>query len=306
METFNTRIPRELAVQYGEQAVQIMRQGVYRAPSGRNVTIADLVERSTQGTISYPPEIPLPDAHIGDYQTQIEVANETTLAAVQRLHQSGHHPVALNFASATHPGGGFLSGALAQEEYLARSSGLYACLVQNPMYAFHRARHDPLYSDYVIYSPEVPVFRADDGTLLETPYTVGMITSPAVNAGALHPGRQAEIRPAMWPRILKVLSAGVLHGHDSIVLGAWGCGAFGNDSSEIAQLFQMALEENFKGAYNQVIFAILDWSPEKRFIGTFQRVFAGGDDQAYGLRRRRATAFCAIPLQSDCDTAHHL
>jgi hypothetical protein len=58
METFNTRIPRELAVQYGEQAVQIMRQGVYRAPSGRNVTIADLVERSAQGTISYPPEIP--------------------------------------------------------------------------------------------------------------------------------------------------------------------------------------------------------------------------------------------------------
>ena len=60
METFNTRIPRELAVQYGEQAVQIMRQGVYRAPSGRNVTIADLVEHSTQGTISYPQKYPCP------------------------------------------------------------------------------------------------------------------------------------------------------------------------------------------------------------------------------------------------------
>ena len=69
-----------------------------------------------------------------------------------------------------------------------------------------------------------------------------------------------------------------------IVLGAWGCGAFGNDSSEIAQLFQRALEENFKGAYRQVIFAILDWSSGKRFIGPFQRIFASDDDQAYGRR----------------------
>jgi len=42
METFNTRIPRELAVQYGEQAVQIIRAGTYRTPSGRIVSIADL------------------------------------------------------------------------------------------------------------------------------------------------------------------------------------------------------------------------------------------------------------------------
>ena len=165
--------------------------------------------------------------------------------------------------------------ARAQEEYLARSSGLYACLRTNPMYAFHCARHDPLYTDYVIYSPAVPVFRADDGTLLETPYTVGMITSPAVNAAALPPERNAEIGPAMWLRILKVLAAGIAHGHDSIVLGAWGCGAFGNDGAEIAELFRQALQENFRGAYRQVLFAILDWSREKRFIGPFQPAFGG-------------------------------
>jgi uncharacterized protein (TIGR02452 family) len=279
METFSTRIPRELTAQYGQEAAQIIQSGAYRAPSGKIVSVADLIARSVQGTTSYPPDVPLPETHIGAAQTRIEIANETTLAAVQRLRRSGHHPVALNFASATQPGGGFLSGARAQEEYLARSSGLYACLRANPMYAFHRARHDPLYTDYVIYSPEVPVFRADDGTLLETPYTVGIITSPAVNAGALPRGRQAEILPAMWSRILKVLAAGVCHAHDSIVLGAWGCGAFGNSSSEIAPLFRKALEENFKGAYGQVIFAIIDWSQEKRFIGPFQRVFAGGNDQ---------------------------
>jgi uncharacterized protein (TIGR02452 family) len=77
----------------------------------------------------------------------------------------------------------------------------------------------------------------------------------------------------MWLRILKVLSIGVKHGHDSIVLGAWGCGAFGNDGHEIAALFRKALEQNFKGAYRQVIFAIVDWSRERRFIGPFQEAF---------------------------------
>lgn len=275
METSNTQIPRALAAQYGQQAVQIIQEGAYRAPSGRLVNIADLVERAVQGAISYAPDRLLPQTYVGSYQTRIEVANETTLAAVQRLRESGYHPVALNFASATHPGGGFLSGARAQEEYLARSSGLYACLQMNPMYGFHRARHDPLYTDYVIYAPAVPVFRSDDGVLLETPYTVGIITSPAVNAAALPSERRAEIGPAMWQRILKVLSAGIVHGHDSIVLGAWGCGAFGNDGVEIAQLFRQALGENFQGAYSRVIFAVLDWSREKRLIGPFQRAFGG-------------------------------
>lgn len=74
---------------------------------------------------------------------------------------------ALNFASATHPGGGFLSGARAQEESIARSSGLFACLEGREMYSWHRSRLDAMYSDWIIYSPDVPVFRTDDGELLE-------------------------------------------------------------------------------------------------------------------------------------------
>jgi uncharacterized protein (TIGR02452 family) len=95
----------------------------------------------------------VPETHTGDNQTVIEVKNETTLAAARRLLDLARKPVALNFASATHPGGGFLSGGLAQEESLARSSGLYACLRNNPMYEYHRSNYDPLYSNYAIYSP---------------------------------------------------------------------------------------------------------------------------------------------------------
>lgn len=271
-----TRISRDLAREYGHQAVQILEAGQYVAPSGRTVQIGEQLERAVQGTVSYPPDVSLPEAQPGPHATRIQVINDSTLAAARLLLDEGHHPAALNFASANRPGGGFLNGALAQEEYLARSSGLYACLRDNPMYGFHRAQRNALYTDYVLYSPEVPVFRGDDGSLLEEPYTVGIITAPAVNARALRkyaPGRKKAILPAMWSRILKVLAVGLQHGHDSLVLGAWGCGAFGNDSRDIASLFHRALTENFQGAYRRIIFAILDWSEEKRYIGPFEELF---------------------------------
>jgi uncharacterized protein (TIGR02452 family) len=268
-----TKISRELAAEYGREAVQITQSGSYTSPSGKVVDISDRVRSAAQDTRSYPPGSPVPESITGTNPTGIEVLNDTTLAAAQRLIAAGHQPVALNFASATHPGGGFLNGARAQEEYLTRSSALFACLRDNPMYEYHQSRYDPIYTDYTIYSPGVPVFRSDDGSLLEQPYTVGIITSAAVNASRLDARRHPEVGPAMWARILKVLAIGLLHGHDAIVLGAWGCGAFGNDGREIAGLFKRALDENFKGAYKRVLFAIVDWSPEKRFIGPFCQAF---------------------------------
>ena len=278
MSTFKTGISRELAAEYGRGAVLITESGEYPAPSGRVVNVSRLVKRSIDGTVSYPPDQPFQESARGNHQTKISVENMTTLEAARRLINEGRRPAVLNFASATDPGGGFLAGARSQEEYLARSSGLYACIRDNAMYAFHRSRRDPLYTNYVIYSPDVPVFRSDNGSLLDEPYTVGIVTCPAVNARKMVHERSNEIGGAMWVRILKVLSIGVKHAHDSIVLGAWGCGAFGNDGNEIAELFYRALEQNFKGAYRQVVFAILDWSRGRRFIGPFQEAFKVNPD----------------------------
>lgn len=128
----------------------------------------------------------------------------------------------------------------------------------------------------MIYSPDVPVCRSDEGFLLEEPCKVLIRTSPAVNTDAVEENKRNKILPAMESRILKVLSVGLLIGHDSIVLGAWGCGAFGNDPYEIAKLFHGALEQNFKGAYARVVFVIPDWSPERRFIAPLQKSCAPG------------------------------
>jgi uncharacterized protein (TIGR02452 family) len=137
-----------------------------------------------------------------------------------------------------------------------------------------------MYTDYVIYSRDVPVIRTDDGTLLEEPYLCSFLTSPAVNARAVlrrAPWRRPEIRAAMASRIAKVLAAAVQNKHETLVLGAWGCGAFGNNSAEVAALFQQALTTEYRGVFSRIVFAITDWSAESKFIGPFRYSFRGFD-----------------------------
>jgi uncharacterized protein (TIGR02452 family) len=276
-------INRDRAAELGREAVRIIETGHYTTEAGDVVTIVELVRRAVEDTCSYPPGREPAHPTLGPGPTEIEVVNESTLAAARRLVGVGHRPAALNFASAKYPGGGFLGGARAQEESLARSSGLYACLSGNAMYDLHRSRPDPMYTDYVIYSPDVPVFRADDGTLLAEPYLCAFLTSPAVNAKVVlqrDRWRRDQIRQAMAGRVRKVLAVAAAHGHDTLVLGAWGCGVFGNDGEEIAELFGQALAGSFQGVFARVVFAVLDWSADRHFIGPFERMFgtpgAGG------------------------------
>jgi uncharacterized protein (TIGR02452 family) len=270
-------VNRTRAARIAQDTLAILHDGSYTSPSGRKVDLGDLIDRSITGTQSYPPRSSVPESVPGDRQTVIEVVNETTLAAGKRLSDAGHRVAALNFASAKNAGGGFLGGSRAQEESLARSSALYAAIRDNPMYAHHRRGSDAMYSNYAIYSPDVPVFKDDGGTLLEGPWLCSFITAPAVNAKVVlgrNPSRKQQIADEMWRRVLKVLGIAARHDHDTLVLGAWGCGVFGNDPVEIAGLFRRALEENFAGAFAQVVFAVTDSSADGRTIGPLEQAFA--------------------------------
>src|SRR5262249_47998053 len=159
-------------------------------------------------------------------ETSIQVRNETTLAASRRLVDTGLKPLALNFANGVHPGGGFLNGAKAQEEVLCRSSALSQTLVGDPMYEEHRRRPRPDSTDWAIYSPNVPVFRTENGSALERPWLLSFITCAAPYAPAIG---QPEAGDLLQRRIHRVLSIARAYGYVALVLGAWGCGAFGND-----------------------------------------------------------------------------
>lgn len=268
---------RATAAALGRETMTICEEGAYTAPSGHTVRIQPQLTEAISNTVAYPPETTLPAPIRGNYDTIVTVGNMTTLAAAHRLYQEGHKPAALNFASAKNPGGGFLNGARAQEESLARSSGLYPCLADHEMYQFHRQQRNLLYSDYMIYSPAVPVFRDDEGVLLEEPYPCAFITSPAVNKGALRknsPRLLSKVLPTMEERTEKVLRVAAYHQHDALVLGAWGCGVFANDPAEIASLFAEALNGPYQGVFKVVVFAVLDFSAEGRFIRPFERIFA--------------------------------
>lgn len=274
-----SRHPRRMTAQ---ETVAILERGDYRAPSGHTVEISAALARAVQGTVLYRPDEPdrlradLPPAEPGT-RTRIEVTGETTLAAARRLCvPGGAAPLALNFASAKNPGGGFLNGAHAQEEGLARSSGLYASLREaREYYDFHRAQGDLLYSDHMIYSPDVPVFRDDAGRLLDEPYEVAFVTSPAPNRGAIRdPEKAARIPGVLAVRARKVLAVALANGHRRLVLGAWGCGVFRNDPAEVAEAFAAALRDEFTDRFEHVVFAVWDTAEGSPRLVAFQRAFA--------------------------------
>ena len=108
----------------------------------------------------------------------MQVCNQTTLLASHNLVKEGLCPIALNFANGIAPGGGFRHGAKAQEEVLCCSSALYLTLLDDPMYDYHLKRPLPDSSDWVIYSPKVPVFRSDNGLEYDEPWLLSFLSVP--------------------------------------------------------------------------------------------------------------------------------
>jgi uncharacterized protein (TIGR02452 family) len=216
--------------------------------------------------------------------TAFELANETTLQGAARLTETGQYGRigVLNFASAKNPGGGFLGGAKAQEESLARSSGLYHSLLRCPdYYTFHRKLDTCLYSDWMIFSPDCPVLRTDRGDWLETPFVVSFITSPAPNAGAIQanePHNLPKIPAVLRERMGKLLALAVHHGCDALVLGAWGCGVFRNDPQLVASSFWEYLRPQapFWGYFKKVRFSVLDTSKTQAIYNAFSASLAEG------------------------------
>jgi len=265
------------------ETVSICEAGSYVAPSGKQIEIARAIQQAMAGTVLYSPEFP-PTLQSGGEKTKtvIEVINQTTFNALARLSKLGNHIGCLNFASAKNPGGGFLTGAQAQEEALARASALYPCLLKAPAYyERNRTNRSTIYLDLVIYSPSVPFFRNDDGILLEQPVLASVITAPAPNAGAVcqnEPTNIAAVEPALRRRADLVLQVAKAHRIDRLVLGAWGCGVFRNDPRMVAKIFAQLLEPSgrYGEVFKQVVFAVYDRSEGATTYRAFAETLTGG------------------------------
>ncbi len=262
----------EIAESLGQSALAAIDNGEYLTDRGL-VNWSAEIKSADVAKVSIPPDAALPKtAQRSEHSvTLVNVANETTLAAAHALVAEGHHPLALNFANGVEPGGGFLRGATAQEETLCRSSALFATLFGDPMYDFHRDNDPAASSDWAILSPDVPVFRDDAGMECDKPWPLSFLTCAAPYAPAV--GR-LDAEPMLRQRIHRVLAIARAYQYESLVLGAWGCGVFANDPLQAATDFRNALEGEFAGAFDRVVFAITDWSENRRYLRPFCDVFS--------------------------------
>lgn len=268
-----------------KETLSIIEAGNYVAPNGSTIELGDQIQSAIDGSVTIAPDEfeTLYQQHERvdllskrEFDTNFVVKNMTTFASAQMILKEQHDAriFCLNFASAKNPGGGFLGGSQAQEEALSRASALYACLnPQQKYYTVNRKCGTCLYTDHMIYSPKVPVFRNDEDQLLNDPYRVSILTSPAVNTGALansEPDKLDQVSDVMMERIEKLLSIAVIHGYEHLVLGAWGCGVFRNDPAEVAKWFHLHLVEGkFKGAFRYVVFGVLDFSKDETTLKPF-------------------------------------
>lgn len=213
------------------------------------------------------------------------IVNQMKTFDAARIYAKQGKTAALNFASATTPGGGVLRGASAQEECLCRVSNLYPCLNDKKMYAEfympNQSEHNALHNNKIIYTPHVKIYKNDDYEWLDEPEYVDVITCAAPNlrehtSNQYNPGdgpsvkvSDEELRNIHYWRLAGILTAAINEGVENIILGAFGCGAFRNPPEVVAEAMKTAIQ-HYGGAFKNIVFAVYCGDPEK----TNYKVFA--------------------------------
>ena len=217
--------------------------------------------------------IPTPELNIYK-KANVVVSKKRSYEAAKAY--KGHHVAVHNFASATNPGGGVVNGAGAQEECLCRCSNLYFCLNTPDMwgmfYTPHRAAHDPIHNDDIIYTPDIVVFKTDTDRpeLMERDdwYIVDVITCAAPNlrenpsnrynsgdgTRAVTPSNR-ELQVIHEKRLRRILDSAVINHADTVILGAFGCGAFCNEPQVVATAAANVVRD-YMYAFKNIEFAV--------------------------------------------------
>ena len=240
----------------------------------------DNQQRLNNGTLSHgastvhaAPQQPLPPLPATASPTRIAVADcDTVTAAIalaQRAAAGAPPPAVLNFANASQRGGGYITGARAQEEDLCRViPALYSAL-QQLVYPL-----DPA----TVPASSVAICRAP-GTYAMAPFAtpVVVLTAAALDMRPVIAG-QPQVLPTasaydmeMRRRARVVLHAAHAVGCRDIVLGAWGCGVFQNDATAVANVFAAVLATSeWRCRFDTIIFAI----PGRGRGAAIRRIFA--------------------------------
>jgi uncharacterized protein (TIGR02452 family) len=218
------------------------------------------------------------DCEKGESVTKFKVENITSFEAAKNLSEENPSSeiLVLNFANPVHPGGGVRHGARAQEEDLCRKSTLLKSLESDnarAYYEYNKKQDALLSSDNMIISPKVTVIRNADNSLSDKPFNVSVLTC----AAPIFSPEKMKISPEKYEELLYNRIKGMLclaksENYKNLVLGAWGCGAFGNDADVVARLFLKAFEE-LNSPFENVVMAVFDRSRSKYNYKMFEKYF---------------------------------
>lgn len=243
---------KELAAQHAKQITDFVMKHHFQA-----------VDELAHNTKIFPhiENVATPQDHPYEAEWTLYVTQETTVDAIFR--EASDHDgtiAALNFASYKQPGGMFLGGSKAQEECLCHESWLYPILsseyLQNNFYKPNRTKlNRALYHSNLLYTPGVPFIRKRDIVHAD------VITCAAPNKRAAQKYQfvsDEEVSKTMYHRIDSILYAAATMHAEILILGAFGCGVFGNDLAEVSKMFKTFLYGKYNGCFKYVVFAIPD------------------------------------------------
>ena len=257
-----------------------------------NEKLKEAIKRSTAGQKLIPEKDSIPEQKKDLYKEAAKVIVSKKRSYEAAENYKGCKVAVHNFASASNPGGGVVRGASAQEECLCRCSDLYFCLNIREMwdgfYQPHRDARDPIHNDDIIYTPAVTVFKTDTADPVLMPesdwYDVDVITCAAPNlredpSNPYNSGdgsRQAmisdeDLQAVHEKRLRRMLETALMNGRDTIILGAFGCGAFRNDP-EVVAAANFNVIKDYLYAFKNIEFAVFCSPRDERNYEIFERV----------------------------------
>lgn len=211
----------------------------------------------------------------GFHYIEVECVQSTTIDAA--IAEEGKCCI-LNFASYKTPGGGALKGWSSQEESLCYSSNLYSQLelMKGIFYDKHirEGMNNGLYSSEAIYSENISIIKNSKLRFIR-PKTVNVITMAAPYAKTVRrysPWLIPKIYQTLCSRCRRVLEIAASQGQETLILGAFGCGVFGNNIDDLIGIWYMLLSEPIGFYFKKVIFAVPDDSSFYKFKDTLDKM----------------------------------
>jgi uncharacterized protein (TIGR02452 family) len=274
-------------VQVMSDTLTHLNSGVYTSPN-RSRHALSLSRAAAESDLFFSPNNSGP--RLGNDTCLLSVKNKDCLYVAAELHAKGLKPIVLDMANDTYAGGGYLRGSRSQEEDCFRRSGL--ALAIDPQHRVQTRNFYPLNTpsrSASLYVPHVPIFRAgyDKGyQYLDHPFTVAFgvtaaLSSPSLD-NPLETGR-ARLRDAeaeiTKQRVRTFFEMAHQKGHNSVVFGALGCGAFRNPPEHIAEIAMNVIRSEFPRCFKEIVFAIIEDSnsgPNGNFAPFARETFARG------------------------------